>query len=49
MKIMAQASSSKECPYLRTKPETINPIDHPMAIRLKKRKSNKSPIQINEN
>ena len=37
MKIIAQANSSKECPYLKTRPETINPIDQPIAIRLKKK------------
>ena len=35
--IIAQANSSKEWPYLRTSPDTINPIDHPMAIRIKKK------------
>ena len=38
IKIIAQANSSKECPYLKTKPETINPIDHPIVIKLKKKK-----------
>ena len=34
---------------LRTSAETINPIDHPTTIRLKEKKLNKAPIQINEN
>ena len=47
--MIAQANSSKDCPYLNTRAETKSPIDQPIRVKLKKRKSDISPIQINEN